>query len=199
MKRKENYSPQSIVQSPQLNDNGQKSKTVAKQRSLGNTPPAFSRRLWTRDYGLLSILYFFILTLTLTSCDAPKEQIVLRRIKDVVVDGTTEPRLKAEAIFYNPNDVRLKLKKIDITIFANGKKVAEIDQKLTTAIPSQKEFSIPLEVKLAMKELGFMDTLLGMIGGKKMQIQYKGHLKLTYHGFPIRVPVDYKDEIRVKF
>jgi hypothetical protein len=54
-------------------------------------------------------------------------------------------------------------------------------------------------VKLALKELGFMDTLFGMLGGKKFQIEYKGFLKLTYHGFPIRVPVNYKDEIRVKF
>ncbi|HEY8936210.1 MAG TPA: LEA type 2 family protein [Cyclobacteriaceae bacterium] len=135
----------------------------------------------------------------ITSCHGLKEDIEFRGIKNVVVDGTTEPRLKAEAFFYNPNDTRMRLKKIDVEIFANGKKVAEIDQKLTTVIPARDQFSISLDVKLAMKELGFLDTLLGMIGGKKMEIQYKGSLKLTYHGFPIRVPVDYKDQIRVKF
>jgi len=115
------------------------------------------------------------------------------------VDATTEPTLKANAMFYNPNNTRMKLKHIDIDVFLKGKKVAEVDQKLALLIPAKGEFSIPLEVKLAMKELGFIDTLLGMIGGKKMEIQYVGHLKLTYHGFPIRVPVDYKDEIKVKF
>ena len=34
----------------------------------------------------------------------------------------TDPMLKANAIFYNPNNMRGKLKKIDIEIFVNGKK-----------------------------------------------------------------------------
>lgn len=145
---------------------------------------------------LLVILFAIVL---LSGCEMPKEQIVLRKIKDVVVDGTTDPTLKAQVVLYNPNTTRMKLKKIKVDIFYNDKKVGEVDQKLALLIPSQSEFSIPLEVRLAIKELGFVETLLSMIGGKKMLIHYKGHLKLTYHGFPIRVPVDYKDEIRVKF
>jgi LEA14-like dessication related protein len=144
-------------------------------------------------------LLVLLTIIMVTSCSGLKEDIEFKGIKNVVVDGTTEPRLKAEAFFYNPNNKRMRLKKIDVEVFANGKKVAEIDQKLTTVIPAHDNFSIALDVKLAMKELGFLDTLLGMIGGKKMEIQYKGSLKLTYHGLPIRVPVDYKDQIRVKF
>jgi LEA14-like dessication related protein len=155
-------------------------------------------RLSTISHKLLLILIPLALLL-LTSCDMPKQQIVLRRVKDVVVDGTTDPTLKAQVVLYNPNTTRMRLKKINIDIFYNGKKVGKVDQKMTLLIPAQNEFSIPLEVNLAIKELGFVETLLSMIGGKKMQIHYKGHLKLTYHGFPIRVPVDYKDEIRVKF
>lgn len=148
---------------------------------------------------LMRNLIWLLALLMVASCNGLKEDIQFKGIKNVVVDGTTEPRLKAEAFFYNPNNTRMHLKKIDVEVFANGKKVAEIDQKLTTLIPARDQFSIPLDVKLAMKELGFLDTLLGMIGGKKMDIQYKGSIKLTYHGFPIRVPVDYKDQIRVKF
>src|SRR5690606_32901102 len=103
-----------------------------------------------------------------------KEQIVLRDIKDVVVDATSEPTLKANAVLYNPNKVRGKLKKIDVEIFVNGKKAATVDQSFNTAIPAQAEFTVPLNVKLAMKELGFVDTLLGMVGGKKLEIHYKG-------------------------
>jgi len=43
-----------------------------------------------------------------------------------------------------------------------------------------------------------LDTLLGMLGGKKLNVHYKGALKLNYHGMPIRVPVDYKDEVRIR-
>jgi LEA14-like dessication related protein len=140
-----------------------------------------------------------VLILTISSCSMPKEKIELRQIKDVIADATSEPMLKAKAIFYNPNDTRARLKKIDVEIFVNGKKVGKVDQDLKLIIPAKDEFSVDLEVKLALKELGFMDTLFGMLGGKKFQIEYKGFLKLTYHGFPIRVPVNYKDEIRVKF
>lgn len=137
--------------------------------------------------------------LLLTGCKKPDEEIVLRDIKDVVVDASSDPMLKANAIFYNPNKVRGKLKKIDVEIFVDGKRAASVDQVMKTSIPAQSEFTVPLEVKLAMKELGFMDTLFGVIGGKTFNIHYKGALKLTYRGLPINVPVDYKDEVKLRF
>jgi len=142
---------------------------------------------------------FLLVVLLLSGCKKPDQDIVLRKIKDVVVDATTEPMLRANAIFYNPNNLRGRLKKIDVEIFVNGKKAASVDQSLKTTIPAASEFTIPLEVKLALKELGFMDTLFGMIGGKTFNIHYKGFLRLSYHGFPINVPVDYKDEVKIRF
>ena len=131
----------------------------------------------------------------LAGCRKPDQDIVLRQIRDVVVDASSEPMLKANAIFYNPNAVRGRLKKIDIEIFVNGKKAASVDQSLKTSIPAAAEFTVPIEVKLAMKEFGVMDTIFGMIGGKTFNIHYKGSLKLSYHGVPINVPVDYKDDV----
>lgn len=144
-------------------------------------------------------MVFFLSVLLLAGCNRPDQDIVLRDIKDVVVDASTEPMLRANAVFFNPNKVRGRLKKIDVEIFVNGKKAASVDQSLKTSIPAASEFTVPLEVKLALKELGFMDTLLGMVGGKTFKIHYKGSLKLTYHGFPINVPVDYKDDVRIRF
>jgi LEA14-like dessication related protein len=137
--------------------------------------------------------------IVLTGCELPKEQVVLKQIRDVVVDATTDPLLKANAIFYNPNDARGKLKKIKVDIYINGKKAGEIDQDLKTVIPAKSDFTVPIEVKLALKEFGVLDTIFSMLGGKKFEVHYQGSLKLTYHGVPIRVPVDYKDEIRLKF
>jgi len=141
----------------------------------------------------------FIIALFLFSSCKPEEDVVLRQIRDVVVDANTEPMLKANAIFYNPNNMRGKLKRINVEIFVNGKKAATVNQKLKTAIPAKNEFAVPLEVKLSMKELGFMDTLLGVIGGKTFEVRYEGYLKLTYRGIPIKVPVNYKDEVRIRF
>lgn len=143
--------------------------------------------------------YFVVSVILISACQRPKEDIVLRQIKDIVVDATSDPMLRANAIFYNPNTMRGKLRRINVDIFVNGKKAASVNQELKTLIPSKSEFIIPIEVKLAIKELGFMDTLLGMIGGKKFEVRYEGTLKLSYHGFPINVPVNYKDDIRVRF
>ena len=140
-----------------------------------------------------------LILLFLAGCKKPDQDIVLRHIKDVVVDASTEPMLKANAVFYNPNNVRGRLKKIDIEIFVNGKKAASVDQSLKTSIPAASEFTVPLEVNLAIKELGVMDTIFGMIGGKTFDIHYKGFLRLTYHGLPIKVPVDYHDDVRLRF
>jgi LEA14-like dessication related protein len=127
------------------------------------------------------------------------EEIKLKQIRDVVVDANTDPHLRATAIFFNPNNKQGRLKKINVDIYVNGKKAGKIDQKLHTLIPANGEFSVPLEVQLAIKELGFFDTLLGVLGGKKFEVRYEGSLKLTYHGIPFRVPVKYTDEVRIRF
>lgn len=156
-------------------------------------------KLTRRGYVGVSVYLALLLAVLTSGCSRPKEDIVLRQIKDVVVDATSEPMLKANAIFYNPNSMRGRLKRINVDIFVDGKKAASVNQELKTVIPSNDEFSVPIEVKLAMKELGFMDTVLGMIGGKKFEVRYEGSLKLSYHGVPINVPVKYKDEVRIRF
>jgi LEA14-like dessication related protein len=136
---------------------------------------------------------------TLIGCEKPDQDIELKRIKDVVVEATTDPLLKANAVFFNPNNVRGKIKKIKVDIFVNGKKAGSVDQDLKLSVPAQAEFTVPIEVKLAIKELGFMDTVLGMLGGKKFDVRYEGFLKLNYHGIPIKVPVNYSDEVKIRF
>jgi LEA14-like dessication related protein len=148
---------------------------------------------------IILLLTILVVSGSLFQCQKPDEEIVLRKIKDVVVDATSDPMLRANAVFYNPNKVRGRIKKVKVDIYVNGKKAANVDQDFKLVVPSQSEFTVPIEVKLAMKELGFMDTVLGLIGGKKYEVRYEGFLKLSYHGIPIKVPVDYKDEVRIKF
>ena len=145
------------------------------------------------------VLLLLLAVLLLAGCQKPEHDIVLRHIRDVVVDASSEPMLKANAVFFNPNDMRGRIRKIDVEIYVNGKKAASVDQTLKTSIPAQSEFVVPLEVKLALKELGVMDTIFGMIAGKTFKIRYKGSLKLSYRGLPLNVPVDYEDDVKLRF
>lgn len=132
-------------------------------------------------------------------CQKPDEDIVLKAITDVVADADDDPTLRANAVFYNPNNVGGRLKNIDIEITVNGKKAGTVQQDYKLKIPAKGEFSVPFAVKLNMKELGTLSTILGFLGGKKFDVHYKGNLKLTYRGIPVKVPVDHKDQIRVSF
>ena len=147
---------------------------------------------------LLLAQFILVIGLVSFSCK-PKEDVVLRQVRDIVVDANPEPILRANAVLYNPNKIKMKLRKIDIQIFVNDKKAAHIDQKIDLKVPAQDEFIVPLEAKLNLKEIGLLDTILGVIGGKKYSVQYKGSLSITYKGVPIRVPVNYKTEARLKF
>jgi LEA14-like dessication related protein len=148
--------------------------------------------------------YTFLLVSALTtglilqSCKMPDEEIVLRDIKDVVADVSSNPTLKGNAIFYNPNNVRGKLKHISVDIYVNGKKAGKVKKDYKIVIPKKAEFQVPIEVELNIKELGTFNTILGMVGGKKFEIRYDGYLRLNYRGLPIKVPIDYKDDVRLK-
>ena len=146
------------------------------------------------NWIVMAAIFFAVI-----GCEKPKEKIVLKTVRDVVVDATSDPTLKANAVFFNPNKVKGKLKNIDVEIFLNGKKAANVKQDFNTVIPANSEFTVPLVVNLNIKELGFMDTLLGMVGGKKYEVRYEGSIKLNYRGVPIKVPVKYKDDIRLRF
>jgi hypothetical protein len=143
-------------------------------------------------------LMLIVMTIFFGASCGPKEDIEFRHIRDVVVEGSGKPMLKAQAVFYNPNDMRMKLRGLTVDIFVDGKKAGQIDQDLQTEIPAQAEFTVPLEVMLAAEDLSLLDTVLGMLGGRKMEVHYKGALRLNYRGLPIRVPVNYKDEVRIR-
>jgi LEA14-like dessication related protein len=145
-----------------------------------------------------SWLAMVILLVSIGGCK-PKEDVVLRQVRDIVIDESKgEPMLTANAVLYNPNDVKMKLRKIDVQILVNGKNSAHINQEMKVPVPAKSEFTVPLEAKLNLKEMGLLDTIFNIIGGKKMKVAYKGSINITYKGVPIKVPVDYQTEIRVK-
>jgi LEA14-like dessication related protein len=145
-----------------------------------------------------SIIYFLLLVL-ITSC-VPKEEVVLRSIANEKLETNSNgvQIFKADAIFYNPNNVRMKLKEINIEVFVNGKKAAHTDQKFNSLIKAKSDFTVPLEIKLSLKELGLLDTILSFLGGKKNEIQFKGQLRIKVHGLTFKVPVDHKEEFKLK-
>jgi LEA14-like dessication related protein len=152
---------------------------------------AYQMRLMKR------IQIVFVVAVLLVGC-GPKEQVILRAINIKEVQAaSTNPLLKADAIFFNPNSGRMRVKRIDIEVFIDGKKAASVDQHLNTLIKGNSEFTVPLEIQLNLKEVGFLDTILSLFGGKKYDILFVGNMKVTVSGFPVNVPINHKDLLKL--
>jgi len=142
------------------------------------------------------VAFFFI---CLSSC-VPNDPVQFRAVKNIVLDtGTSgEPQLRGEATFYNPNHIRMKLKEINVEVWVNGKKSAQVDQKPDLAIPGDSEFSVAVVATLSLKEIGLLDTVLSLFGGKKYEVEYRGYLRIHVHGVTVRVPIQYKKDVQLK-
>jgi LEA14-like dessication related protein len=141
---------------------------------------------------------FFVMISVLGGC-VPKEKVTLRSvvIKQVEPGRDGDPLLKADVVFFNPNSSRMRLRRIQIDILVDGTKAASVDQELSALIKANSEFTVPLEVKLKMKEIGLLNTIVNLFAGKKYEIQFVGNMKVKVNGFPLKVPVSYKEEFKL--
>ncbi len=134
------------------------------------------------------------------SCVRPDEAPVFRKVSNIRVSKVSgkEALLKGNALFYNPNNAKATLRKVNIDVWLEGKKIGVINQSAKTKIGALSDFTVPVDATFDIADIGILKSVLNVLGGKKMKVRYKGNIKLTYHGLPIRVPVDYEDDIRLR-
>lgn len=145
------------------------------------------------------LLPVLIVMLIAAGCTRPTEAPVFKRVGNVEVTKVTgkEAHLNADAFFYNPNDVKMKLRKVEVDVELEGRKIGSIEHSVRTSIPAMSDFKVPLDATFNMKDVGLLQSVLSILGGKKMKVHYKGYIRVTVHGLPIKVPVDYEDEVRL--
>lgn len=133
------------------------------------------------------------------SC-APKEQVVFKSINNLLLDGDMggAPTLKGDALFFNPNKMQTRLKEIKVDVMVDGKKAAEVDQMMDIIIPKQSDFTVPIQAKLALQDMGLLDAVIGFFGGKSYQVQFVGYIRIVKHGVTIKVPVKYNQEVKLR-
>jgi len=138
-------------------------------------------------------------TLLLGSC-LPKDTIELKDIQNLqLLPGSGgDPVLHGDALFHNPNKSRMKLKSLQVDVFVDEKKSAVVDQDLDIVVKGKSDFTVPLKVQLQMKDIGIMDALKSLFGGKTYQLHYVGTLKVNVNGLPFRVPIDHREEFKIK-
>ena len=139
-----------------------------------------------------------VLVLLALACQ-PKEPVVFKGVKDITIDlQDGKPMLKGDVFFHNPNNMKMKLKDVDVVVLVDGEKSAEVKQHLNLIIPGQADFSVPIAATLTLKEGGLLSTVFGLLGGKKYEVVFTGYIRIGVHGISVKVPVSQKQEIKLR-
>lgn len=148
-------------------------------------------------FSLRGITLFFLLGAILFAC-VPKEPVVFKGVKNIAVDisNSGSPVLKADANFFNPNKVKMKLKEINVEVIVDGVKSADVKHDLDVVIEGQADFSVPLVAQLTLKQ-NLLDAVVSLLGGKKYQVVFKGYIRVHVHGITIKIPVSQSQELKL--
>jgi LEA14-like dessication related protein len=98
------------------------------------------------------------------------------------------------AVIYNPYKSSVKIDEIVIDVFIEDKKLGVILEAADVVqIPKKSAFDLPLElkVKTAATITKFTTESLKLALGKKVQVDFKGYVKVRALGFiPVKVKID---------
>ena len=143
---------------------------------------------------------FFVLG-GLSGCDSPESPEFLY-IENIIVqlESLSSANLHAEAILHNPNKNSITIKSAKIDILMEDKVIAILDQTYNIKAKGNTEFTIPMDVKIKLKDLNLnaIGSAMGLFGGKGQELRYLGKIRVKAYGIPFSVKVDYKDNINIR-
>jgi LEA14-like dessication related protein len=148
--------------------------------------------------------YFLLLVILFSACSAPQEPIFknISNIRSTNI-STKKITITAAAIYHNPNSVGGELSAIDIAVDVNGINTAKIVQDVAIKVPAQSEFSVPLTFDAAPLDI-FENNRNGVIGGilnaalsRKVNLHYRGEVRMKIAGIPYTLPIDYEEEVKL--
>lgn len=90
----------------------------------------------------------------------------------------------------------MKLREVKIDVYLDGEKSAFVDQDSKVVAKAKSEFTIPVVLNLA-EGLKLQDLMIDVLRGKKYQVRYLGYMKVNINGFPMRIPIDHSEELKL--
>ena len=151
-------------------------------------------RLWNRWIVMMGLVVFA------ASCAAPEAPDFkgVENLK-VNVEGLSKARINGDAVFFNPNDRQITLKKVDVEISVEGQKVKDISRDFDITAEPNSDISVPIDVELTLADLNMnlLSTAMSMLNGAEKKIRYKGKARVKMYGFSFNVPFDYEDDVNI--
>lgn len=147
----------------------------------------------------LSLVTLVMLLLIFTGCSY-EEPVTFIRLQEVKINGIDEGDLllSTKAVFMNPNNVRGKIKKVEIAVVHRRDTLAIVRQTGKQRIPANNQFYVPLSLKISINRLqkGLLSNLSNLITRRTVELDFKGSIKVSSWGVNQKVPIDYSEKIK---
>lgn len=146
-----------------------------------------------------TIIAAFIMLIT-AACQKPKspEFVTVKDVKIVSMDDR-QVVLEGIAIFNNPNSYKLVVKEIAVDVEVNQIAVGKVNQPEEFEVPAKADFEVPMIIAFSPKDVykDLFSGLLDVLTNKKMDVYYKGFVRIKALGITVKVPIDHKEEIKI--
>lgn len=153
------------------------------------------------NLNIIVMLWMLAFCFITVSCQPPAapEFEGIKNLK-IDVEGLAGARINGDAVFFNPNSKRMKIKGVNVDVSVDNKKVKNIEREYDITVMPNSQFIVPIDVTLSLQDLNMslLNTAMSMLRGEKKNVRYKGEAKVQIHGFNFNVPFDYEDEVKVK-
>ncbi len=141
-----------------------------------------------------------LLCLAITSCQPPVAPD-FEGVKNLKIDveGMSGARINGDAVFFNPNNKKIKIKGIDVEVSVDNKKVKDISREYDITANPNSQFTVPIDVTLALKDMdmNLLSTAMSMLNGAEKRVRYKGKARVQIYGVSFNVPFDYEDDVQL--
>ncbi len=144
------------------------------------------------------ICFFALACLGFSSCKIQEPQF--KQVNNLRINSAgSDMMIEGDAVFYNPNNLSLTLKEVNLVVSLGQDQLGTIVQTMEKEIEAKSEFSVPLSLKFPkQKILGLLiGGFFGGLANKDIEIGYKGFAKANKYGVNFKVPIDSKQKIKL--
>ncbi len=138
------------------------------------------------------------LAILLMQCEAirePPEFLRIEKLKVSEFNGKTA-NLNGDAVFYNPNERGMTLKEVNIDVRTGDRLIGQVNKSLHLKIKPKSEFKVPLDATVNIGDVGVLNGILSFLGGREIEINYSGEIKVSIYGIPRKLYIDHIEELQ---
>lgn len=132
----------------------------------------------------------------LTFCGKPKEPDYIDfqnlRLKKASLEQAV---ITFDLRYYNPNNYRIQLRKVDVDIYFNDKYLGHSVLDSLITIPRRDTFFIPVAMQVELKNV--MANAVQLLLNPEVMVKLKGNARVGKAGVFVNMPINYEGKKRI--